>query len=83
MRTYHFELILRTPTSDDDEERLFAQFEGRASAAVVGGVPLVYLHLPADSMDDALRMAIGGAREVGLSVRRIELDPDTFLADAA
>jgi hypothetical protein len=34
-------------------------------------------------MDDAVREAIAGAREVGLQVERIELDPNVFLAEAA
>ncbi len=83
MRTYHCELILQAPTSDEDDDRLFARFEGRTSSAVVNGIPLLYVHLPATSMDDALRDALDGVVDHGLSIRRVELDPDTFLADAA
>ena len=83
MRNYHFELVLGVPTTDAEDERLFDRFEGRVSSAVANGVPLLYLHLAAPSMDDALREAIAGTRELGLCVRRIELDPEVFLAEAA
>ena len=83
MRTYHFELVLGAPTTDLDDERLFDRFQGRVSSAVVNGVPMLYLHLPASSMDQAVSEAIAGTRELGLGIRRIELDPDLFLAEAA
>ncbi len=83
MRTYHFELVLGAPTTDDEDERLFDRFEGRASSAVANGVPLLYLHLAARSMDQAVREALEGTRELGLCVQRIELDTDIFLTEAA
>jgi hypothetical protein len=83
MRTYHFELVLGEPTTDDQDERLFDRFEGHVSSAVANGVPLLYLHLTAASMDDAVREAISGTRELGLCVQRIELDPEIFQTEAA
>ena len=83
MRTYHFELVLKAPTTDLDDERLFDRFKGCVSTAVSNGAPMLYLHLAASSMDHAVREAIAGTRELGLEVRRIELDPDVFLAEAA
>lgn len=83
MKTYHFELVLDAAPTESEDERLFDRFEGRVSSAVVNGVPVLYLHLMAPSMDDAVREAIEGTREVGLQVERIELDPDVFLAEAA
>ncbi len=83
MRNYHFELVLAAPTTEEEDERLFDRFEGRVSSAVVNGVPLLYLHLVAPSMDHAVREAIAGTGELGLRAQRIELDPDVFLAEAA
>jgi hypothetical protein len=83
MKTYHFELVLEAPTSEEDDERLFERFEGHVSSAVANGTPLLCVHLAATSMDQAIREAIRGVRELDLSVRRIEVDPDVFLADAA
>lgn len=83
MNTYHFELILGAPTSEEDDERLFDRFEGRVSSAVANGTPLLYVHLSAPSMDQAIREAVQGVRELDLCVRRIEVDPDVFFADAA
>jgi hypothetical protein len=83
MTTYHFDLVLEEPTSDEDEERLFERFEGRASVAVANGVPLLYVHLEAPSMEKAILQALRQVRELGLSVRRIELNPDLVPADAA
>ncbi len=83
MGQYSFELVLREPTTDEDDERLFDRFEGRVSSAVANGVPLLYMHLDADSMEHAIREAVSGVRELGLSVRRVELDPDIIAADAA
>lgn len=83
MRTYHFELILGAPTTEEDDERLFDRFAGRVSSAVANGTPLLYVHLAAASMDHAIREAVQAVRDLGLSIRRVELDPDTLLADAA
>lgn len=83
MRTYNFEMVLDAPTTESDDERLFDCFEGRVFSAVVNGVAMLYLHLVAASMDDAVRKAVEKIRGLNLLVRRIELDPDVFLADAA
>ncbi len=84
MEKYSFELVLQEATTDEDDERLFDRFEGRVSSAVANGVPLLYMHLDADSMEHAIREAVLGVRELGLSVRRVELDPDVIAAaDAA
>ncbi len=83
MKTYHFQLILGTPTTDEQEERLFERFEGRVSPAVANGVPLLYVHLDAPFMEHAIRDAVQRARSLGLSVERVELDPDVISADAA
>ena len=84
MRIYDFEVVLREPTTEEDDERLFDRFEGRVSSAVANGVPLLHMHLDAHSMEHAIREAVLGVRELGLSIRRVELDPDTIAAaDAA
>ena len=83
MKTYHFQLILGTPTTDEQEERLFERFEGRVSPGVANGVPLLYVHLDAPLMEHAIRDAVQRARSLGLSVERVELDPDVISADAA
>ncbi len=83
MKTYHFDLVLDEPTTDDQDERLFDRFGGHVSSAVANGVPLLYLHLVAPSMDDAVREAISGTRELGIRVQRIELDPEIFQSEAA
>lgn len=83
MSTYHFDLILEQPTTDEDEERLFERFQGRVSPAVANGVPLLYAHLEAPSMENAIVEATREVRELGISIRRIELNPDLVPADAA
>ena len=83
MRTYEFELVLATPTTEEQDELLFERFQGRLSAAVANGVPLVYAHLEASSMEEAIREAVLGVRELSAEVRRVELDPNTVAADAA
>lgn len=83
MRTYDFELVLGAPPTEQQEERLFERFQGRLSVAVANGVPLVYAHLEAPSMEEAILEAVRGVRELSLTVRRIELDPDAVAVDAA
>jgi len=83
MKTYHFELVLNSATTDDEDERLFERFGGRVSPAVVNGTPLLYAHLEAASMEEAIRQAVAGLHELDLSVRRVELDPESVLTDAA
>jgi hypothetical protein len=83
MTTYHFDLVIERPTTDEEEERLFNRFDGRVSPAVANGVPLLYVHLEAPSMEKAIRQALHEVRSLGLSIRRIELNPDLVPADAA
>ena len=83
MKTYHFQLVLEAPTTEEEDERLFECFEGRVSPAVANGVPLLYVHLDAPLMGHAIRDAVQRARSLGLSVERVELDPDIISADAA
>ena len=83
MKTYHFQLVLGAPTTDEEDERLFEGFEGRVSPAVANGVPLLYVQLDAPSMGHAIRGAVQRARSLGFSVERVELDPDVVSADAA
>ncbi|RMH16767.1 MAG: hypothetical protein D6696_17405 [Acidobacteria bacterium] len=80
MKTYHFELILNRPTTEADDEQLFEHFHGRVSPALANGVPILYVHLPAPSMDHAIREAIRGVTHLDLSVKRIEVDPSIFVA---
>ncbi len=83
MKTFDFELVLGAPTTDEDDERLYQRFEGRVSPAVANGVPLLYAHLDAESMEHAIREAVRGVQGLGLTVKRIELDPGVVSADAA
>lgn len=83
MTTYHFDLVLERPTTDEEDERLFDRFEGHVSPAVTNGVPLLYVHLDAPSMEKAIAEALRKVRDLGFSIRRIELNPDLVPADAA
>ena len=65
MKTYHFQLVLGAPTTDEEDERLFEHFEGRVSPAVANGLPLLYVHLDAPSMEHAIRDAVHRARAFG------------------
>ncbi|WP_456428400.1 hypothetical protein [Rhodocaloribacter sp.] len=83
MKTYHFELILEAPPTEAEEDRLFTHFEGRVSPALVNGTPVLYVHLNAPSMEEAIRSAIEKTRSLGLSVKRVELDPDAVTVQTA
>lgn len=83
MTTYHFDLVMDRPTTGEEDERLFDRFAGRVSPAVTNGVPLLYVHLDAPSMEKAILRALHEVRRLGLCVRRIELNPDLVPADAA
>jgi hypothetical protein len=82
-KMYDFELVLATPTTEEQDDLLFERFQGRLSAAVANGLPLLYAHLEAPSLEAAIREAVRGARELSLEVHRVEFDPAAVAADAA
>ena len=83
MKMYHFELVLERALEDDEEDRLYERLHGQISSAWVNGIALLYVHLYAESMEQAIREAASAATELGVAVRRIELDPRQVIDDAA
>ena len=81
MKEHEFTLVLQSDPSDDDAERLYATFND-GTIATIAGNPQIHFHRQADSLESALRSAIGDVRGAGFEVARVEMEPDSVLQSA-
>jgi hypothetical protein len=79
MKEHDFTLILKCDPSDDDADRLYAVFND-GTISTVAGVPQIHFHREANSLEEAIRSAIGDVRSTGFDVDRVEMQPDMLPA---
>ncbi len=78
MKTHQFTLILTADPSDEESDTLYAAFnDGKIST--IAGVPQIHFHREADSLEEAIRSAIGDVRSEGFDVARVEMEPDAVV----
>lgn len=46
--------------------------------STIAGVPQIHFHREADSLEEAIRSAIGDVRSTGFDVERVEMLPDVL-----
>ena len=83
MKTYSFRLITSEATTEEQDNDLFDRFKGRLTCAASEGKGVIYLHLDAERLEDALRHGIDELQQAGFVVERVELDPEEVGALAA
>ena len=76
MREHEFTLILTTDPSEEDADRLYKVFND-GTLSTIAGSSKIQFHRQADSLEQAIRSAIGDVRSVGIDIARVELEPDT------
>lgn len=78
MTEHKFTLILTADPDDEQADKMYAAFDDGTISAIAG-VPQVRFHRHAESLEEAIRSAIGDVRSTGFDVARVELEPDTVL----
>jgi len=76
MKEHQFTLVL---TTDPDEEQADAIYGvlNDGTISTVAGVAQIHFHREAESLEQAIRSAIGDVRSVGIDVARVEIAPNT------
>lgn len=71
MKMREFTLVLQQEPSDDEADKMY----GVIRDGSIAGVPMVYVHREAATLEEAIRSAIGDVRSVGFDVQRVEMEP--------
>jgi len=70
--------VLTADPTDDQADGMYGVFND-GTIATVAGVPQVHFHREAESLEDAIRSAIGDVRLSGFDVERVEMRPAAVL----
>ena len=81
MKEHEFALVIGADPSDDDGEKLYAKFND-GTISTIAGTPYIHFHREANSLEEAIRSAIDDVRGAGISVSRVEMEPDSLLQSA-
>jgi hypothetical protein len=74
MKQHEFTLVLTADPDDEQADRMYGTFDD-GTITTVAGVPLIHFHRDAESLEEAIRSAIGDVRSVGFDVARVEMEP--------
>jgi hypothetical protein len=75
MKQHEFTLVLSADPDDEQADRMYGTFDD-GTITTIGGVPQVHFHRNAESLEEAIRSAIGDVRSVGFDVARVEMEPN-------
>jgi hypothetical protein len=75
MKQHEFTLVLTADPDDEQADKMYGTFDD-GTIATVSGVPQIHFHRDAESLEEAIRSAIGDVRSVGFDVARVEMEPN-------
>ena len=78
-RTYEFTVVLTTDPNDQEADRLYGTFQD-GTISTIAGVPQIHFQREAESLEEAIRSAVGDVRSFGFDVQRVEMQPDMLPA---
>lgn len=78
MREHAFTLVLTSDPDDDQSDKMYGIFDD-GTISTVAGLAQIHFHREADSLEQAIRSAIGDVRAGGLEVERVEMEPNAIL----
>jgi hypothetical protein len=81
MKEHEFTLILATDPTEDDADTLYGIFAD-GTISTIAGTPQIRFHREANSLEEALRSAIGDVRSAGFDVARVEMVPNAVATPA-
>jgi hypothetical protein len=85
MKTYEFDVFLLdiSEITDDQADALFAAGCDDGTPTSCDGRAWIHFYREADSLEEAIRLAISQVRLSGLSVSKIELDANSAVSQKA
>lgn len=75
MKPHEYTLVLTADPNDEQADRMYGTFDD-GTIATVAGAPQIHFHRDAESLEEAIRSAIGDVRSVGFDVTRVEMEPN-------
>ena len=78
MKEHQFKVVLTADPSDEDAERLYGVFND-GTISTIAGVAQVRFHREANSLEEAIRSALGDVHAAGFEVQRVEIEPSAVL----
>ena len=79
MKEHEFMIVLSADPSDEQADKLYSIFDD-GTIATVSGTSQIHFHREADSLESAIRSAIGDVRSAGFDVIRVEMQPEMLPA---
>lgn len=79
MKEHEFMVVLTIDPDEEQSDKLYGIFND-GTIATVAGVSQIHFHREADSLEMAIRSAIGDVRSAGFDVVRVELQPELIPA---
>ena len=73
-----FRLVLKTKPTEAKADKFYGICTD-GTLAISAGVGHVRFHRAADSLEEALRSALADVHAAGLTVKRVEMEPDAVL----
>ena len=74
MKVHEFTVILTTDPNEEESDRLYSVFND-GTLVTMAGVPQVYFHREAPSLEDAIGSALADVSKAGFDVVRVEIEP--------
>lgn len=74
---YFCTLVLTADPDEQAADKLYGTFND-GTISTIAGVPQVHFHREANSLEEAIRSAVGDVRSSGFDVERIEMQPDAL-----
>ncbi len=78
MKEHEFTLILTADPSEEEVDKLYGTFND-GTISTIAGVPQIRFHREAESLEAAIRSAIGDVRAAGFEVARVEIEPNAVV----
>ena len=78
MKEHQFTLILTADPNEEEADRLYGTFND-GTISTIAGVPQVHFHREANSLEEAIRSALGDVSSAGFAVQRVEIEPSAVL----
>jgi len=79
MKEHEFTLVLTADPNEDDADKMYGTFND-GTISTIAGVPQIRFHREADSLEEAIRSAIGDVSSTGFVVKRVEMEPGALQA---
>jgi hypothetical protein len=78
MKEHEFTLVLTADPSEDEADKMYGTFND-GTISTIAGVPRIHFNREAESLEEAIRSAIGDVRSTGFDVERVEIEPSAVL----